>query len=107
MTTDPKLESAVSMPHATMRVIDVRPDVEANGEPFLRVLAAADASVAGDTFVVIAPFEPLAIYPVLTARGFRYQTEHLGPGEWRTRFSLLRTTTSGPVTRASEERPHA
>jgi hypothetical protein len=75
---------------AATPMIDVRPDVESDGEPFLRVLAAAESTGEGEAFIVIVPFEPLAIYPVLAARGFTYQTEHIGPGEWLTRFTRRR-----------------
>jgi hypothetical protein len=75
-------------------VLDIRPDVEADGEPFLRVLAAAEATEQGESFVVIAPFELLAIYSVLSSRGFVYETEHLGPREWLTRFTHLHTPIS-------------
>jgi hypothetical protein len=104
MTVDPQHEPSNGPTPAPARVIDVRPDVAANGEPFLRVLAAAVASTEGDTFVVISPFEMLALYPAMAARGFAYQSEHVGPGEWLTRFTLLRAETAGPAALEQEAR---
>jgi quercetin dioxygenase-like cupin family protein len=79
-------EDAIPWPRAAI-VVDVRPEVKADNEPFLRILSAADSVTVGEAVVVISPFEPRAVYPALQARGFSYESEHVGPDEWITRFT--------------------
>jgi uncharacterized protein (DUF2249 family) len=45
--------------------LDVRPELEQGGEPFVRIMAAAAAIKSGETLVIIAPFEPAPLYAVL------------------------------------------
>jgi hypothetical protein len=90
MKTEPSGEISDALPRHPSPVVDVRPDVEANGEPFLRILAVAQETAPGQDFIVVSPFELRAVYPVLVARGFCYQTEYMGAGEWLTRFCRLR-----------------
>lgn len=107
MKTEPDGEALHATPHHHCPILDVRPDVEANGEPFLRILAAAQETAPGEDFIVVAPFEPRAIYPVLVARGFCYRTEHVGVGEWRTQFFRLRPAASAKMSTPQEGYPHA
>ncbi len=72
------------------KVIDIRSDVESDSEPFMRILAAAEATSEGHAFIVIAPFEPLAIYPALATRGYACQSEHVSTNEWVTRVTRSR-----------------
>lgn len=68
-------------------VLDVRPELAAGGEPFERILAAAIAVPAGESLVLIAPFEPAPLYSVLGARGFAHSTIQVAPDEWVVRFT--------------------
>lgn len=67
-------------------VLDVRPDLEQGGEPFVRIMEAAEAIKPGGTLVIIAPFEPVPLYEVLGARGFVHETEKVAADEWVVRF---------------------
>jgi uncharacterized protein (DUF2249 family) len=67
-------------------VLDVRPDLEQGGEPFVRIMEAAEAIKPGGTLVIIAPFEPVPLYEVLAARGFVHETEKVAADEWVVRF---------------------
>ncbi len=69
-------------------VLDVRPDLESGGEPFVRIMEAASAIQPGGTLVIIAPFEPVPLYDVLGARGFSHETDMVAADEWVVRFSL-------------------
>jgi len=67
--------------------LDVRPVLEQGGEPFVQILEAAEAIPAGQSLVLIAPFEPAPLYSVLGGRGFSHATEQVGPAEWVVRFT--------------------
>ena len=67
-------------------ILDVRPELEQGGEPFVRIMAAA-AIKSGETLVIIAPFEPAPLYAVLEARGFVHATEHVAADEWVVQFT--------------------
>ena len=72
--------------HANI-VLDVRPDLEQGGEPFVRIMEAAATIAPGGTLVLIAPFEPVPLYDVLGARGFSHATEKVAADEWKVRFT--------------------
>jgi uncharacterized protein (DUF2249 family) len=63
-------------------VLDVRPELEQGGEPFVRIMEAASAIRPGETLVIGAPFEPVPLYAVLEARGFVHETEKVAADEW-------------------------
>lgn len=68
-------------------VLDVRPDVAGGGEPFVRMMKAAEGIEPGHTLVIIAPFEPIPLYDVLSARGFSHETRKVASDEWVVRFT--------------------
>lgn len=76
-----------SLPQSAVETLDVRPDLERGDEPFVRIMEAAARVGPGQTFIVIAPFEPAPLYGVLGAQGFTYQTECVAPDEWIVRFT--------------------
>ena len=70
------------------KVLDVRPDLESGGEPFVRIMEAASTIQSGGTLVIIAPFEPVPLYDALGARGFAHETALITVDEWVVRFVL-------------------
>ena len=70
-------------------ILDVRPDLESGGEPFVHIMEAAAAINPGGTLVIIAPFEPVPLYDVLGAQGFSHDTTRIAVDEWVVRFSLM------------------
>ncbi len=68
-------------------VLDVRPELEQGGEPFVRIMEAASAIQAGEALVLIAPFEPIPLYDVLGARGFSHETAKVAADEWVVQFT--------------------
>lgn len=68
-------------------VLDVRPELEQGGEPFVHIMEAASAIKPGETLVIVAPFEPVPLYAVLEARGFAHETEKVAADEWVVCFS--------------------
>ncbi len=68
-------------------LLDVRPELEQGGEPFVRIMEAATEVKSGGTLVIIAPFEPVPLYDVLGVRGFSHATEKVSANEWIVQFT--------------------
>lgn len=68
-------------------VLDVRPELEAGGEPFVRIMEAAAAIAPGASLVLVAPFEPVPLYGALGAQGFSHATQGVAADEWVVRFT--------------------
>ncbi len=66
--------------------LDVRPILEAGGEPFPKIMAAARTVEPGARLVLEAPFEPLPLYRVLAKQGFTAWCEQLGAQHYRVHF---------------------
>lgn len=81
-------EQAVIWKAEADTILDVRPELESGGEPFVHIMEAASAIKPGGTLVIIAPFEPIPLYEVLGARGFSHETAKIAADEWVVRFSL-------------------
>ena len=73
-------------------LLDVRPDVEHAGEPYVRMMEAAQSIKPGGTFVIIAPFEPIPLYDALRVQGFLYETQKVAHDEWIVRLSRHKST---------------
>lgn len=67
--------------------LDVRPDLERGDEPFVRIMETADQIAPGESFLLIAPFEPVPLYDVLGQRGFQHETSNVSANEWAVRFT--------------------
>lgn len=82
------MERLLAIWKATAHVLlDVRPDVDHDGEPYIRMMEVAQAIKPGEIFVIIAPFEPIPLYDVLRAQGFLYETQQVAHNEWVVCFS--------------------
>ena len=68
-------------------VLDVRPELEAGGEPFVRIMEAAATVATGASLVIVAPFEPVPLYGALGAQGFSHATQCVAADEWVVRFT--------------------
>ena len=80
-------EQAASVKAQAHTVLDVRPELEQGGEPFVSIMEAASAIKPGGTLVIIAPFEPVPLYDVLGAHGFSHETEKVAADEWIVQFT--------------------
>ncbi len=69
-------------------ILDVRPDLENGGEPFVRIMEAASTIQPSTTLVIIAPFEPVPLYDALGARGLAHETAMVAIDEWVVRFAI-------------------
>jgi hypothetical protein len=81
-------EQAVTWKAKAERVLNVRPDLENGGEPYVRIMEAVASIKPGGTMVIIAPFEPVPLYDVLGERGFSHETAMVAADEWVVRFAL-------------------
>ena|SRR5680860_440260 len=68
------------------RVVDARPIIAAGGEPFDKILQAAESTANEEVLVVYAPFEPIPLEGVLGEQGFEHVAEQIGENDWRVRF---------------------
>ena len=50
--------------------LDVRPILRAGGEPFSAIMEAVNGLAAGQSFRLLATFEPVPLYGVLAKKGF-------------------------------------
>jgi len=82
--------------------LDVREDIRAGREPFLRIMAAVAALKADQDLLLIAPFEPAPLYAVLRRQGFVAQPKPTADGDWEVRFTRSSASVVEPVTRASD-----
>lgn len=71
----------------TTTTLDVRPILAAGAEPFEQILAAATDVPVGGVLDLLAPFDPIPLYGVLRARGFRAQAAAEADGSVRVRFT--------------------
>jgi uncharacterized protein (DUF2249 family) len=69
--------------------LDVRDELAAGGEPFVRIMEAAETIQPGQSLVIIAPFEPVPLYGALGGRGFAHETEQVAASEWAVRFTRI------------------
>ncbi|MDA8035061.1 MAG: DUF2249 domain-containing protein [Actinomycetota bacterium] len=72
-----------------MALVDARPILQAGGEPFEAIMAAAAGLADGEELVVLAPFEPVPLEGVLSSQGFDYDAVEIGSGNWRVTFRRL------------------
>jgi len=66
--------------------LDVRPILEAGGEPFAQIMAAAKEVAPGERLVLEVLFEPVPLYRVLAKQGFAAWCERLGERHYRAHF---------------------
>lgn len=67
--------------------LDLREDIRAGREPFSRIMAAASQMEPGKALLIIAPFEPKPLFPILAKHGFRHTSQQTATGEWQVLFS--------------------
>ena len=70
-----------------MALLDVRDLMASGEEPFAAIMAAVAALSPGESLELVAPLDPVPLYSVLEARGYRHLTEDLGGGDFKVVFS--------------------
>jgi hypothetical protein len=80
--------------------LDVRPVLARGEEPFDAIMEAAAGISEAGTLELLAPFEPVPLYRVLSRRGFGHRTAPLNDGGyrvWFTRTGIVPGATIGAV----------
>lgn len=84
------------------RELDVRPILRAGGEPFGAIMEAVNGLAAGQSFLLLATFQPVPLYAVLAKRGFDHAAREIGGGDWEVMFTPA-AAGQGDTTRRTTE----
>ena len=66
--------------------LDVRPILDAGGEPFQEIMGAVKSLEPTDIFVLHASFDPIPLHNVMKRKGYTHESEQVEQGHWVTRF---------------------
>ncbi|WP_081412373.1 DUF2249 domain-containing protein [Tuberibacillus calidus] len=66
--------------------LDVRPTLEAGGEPFEEIMGAVKSLGPSDVFVLHATFNPIPLLRVMERKGYVNEPEQVEKGHWVIRF---------------------
>lgn len=86
MTEDGPVQWVVDIT-SIARVLDVRPILDAGGEPFDTIMSAVDELGDDEVLVIHASFEPVPLEGVLGEQGFDHVAEELAEDHWRVTFT--------------------
>lgn len=68
------------------KTLDVRPILRSGGEPFPAIMEAVQELAPGQGLKLLAPFRPQPLFSVMERRGFDYELEEMGAGDFEVRF---------------------
>jgi hypothetical protein len=71
----------------TVVELDVREDIAKSEDPFQKIMKTVTSMQTGDVLILHAPFQPVPLYGVLTAKGFKYDTVQLDEKHFKTLFT--------------------
>jgi uncharacterized protein (DUF2249 family) len=84
--------------------VDVRPTLQAGGEPFGMIMSAINALKPGEGLRLLATFKPVPLFQVLGSKGFTYEAKELDGGNWEVLFSPgVQPQASGTVRSPGED----
>jgi uncharacterized protein (DUF2249 family) len=72
--------------------LDVRPILNAGGEPFDKIMLAVNSLQRGQGLRLLATFKPTPLLQVLGSKGFAHQAKELEGGDWEVVFTPTDTT---------------
>lgn len=67
--------------------LDVRPILQAGGEPFSAIMEAVAALAPGQSLRLLASFKPVPLFQVMGSRGFEPSAREIGGGDWEVLFT--------------------
>ncbi len=79
----------------TTVTLDVREDIREGREPFRKIMDAVSHLRDGDTFRLIAPFEPRPLINMLSAQGFTAVVTRRADDDFEVVFSSAAATEDG------------
>lgn len=83
----------MTKPHSQVVRVDVRPDIYFGHEPFPRIMRAVAKLGPYDKLLLLAPFEPVPLYRIMSGLGFSYTASELTSGGWEVLFERDATST--------------
>jgi uncharacterized protein (DUF2249 family) len=66
--------------------VDVRPILQAGGEPFGAIMQALDGLAPNQGLRLLAPFKPVPLFGVMQSRGFVGEARELDGNDWEVLF---------------------
>ena len=81
-------------------VLDVREDIQKGREPFSKIMQAVAGLGDDQKLLLIAPFQPVPLFGVMSSQGFSHRAKPTAAGDWEVLF-----TRSSAAPRASEKPP--
>jgi uncharacterized protein (DUF2249 family) len=67
--------------------VDVREDIRTGCQPFSKIMAAVNGLGNGQELLIIAPFEPMPLYPLMQKLGFQHSSGPIPSGDWEVLFT--------------------
>ncbi len=74
--------------------LDVRPILQAGGEPFQEIMQAVARLAPGQGLRLFASFKPVPLFSVLGSKGFGHEAKELAGGDWEILFRPVQQSTS-------------
>lgn len=68
------------------KTLDVRPILQAGGEPFADIMEAVNALAPDQGLRLLATFQPKPLFAVLGRQGFSHEAQEIGDGDWEVLF---------------------
>jgi len=69
-----------------MATLDVRPIIARGEEPFDIIMETVSTLGPREPLELFAPFEPVPLFSVLEAQGFKHDAQPIGNGDYRVIF---------------------
>jgi uncharacterized protein (DUF2249 family) len=85
--------------------LDVREDIRQGREPFGRIMQTVSKLKADEDLLLIAPFEPVPLFQVLSQYGFSHTATPLSSGDWQVLFERMEPTTLQAETTVCSSEP--
>ena len=86
-TTKPEIDSS------KLVLLDVRPTIEAGGDPFGTIMGAIKKMDETETLQIINVFEPTPLIGILKGKGFKTWTDKISEEEYHTYFTKISAST--------------
>jgi uncharacterized protein (DUF2249 family) len=67
--------------------LDVRDYIRNGREPFSKIMGTVRELRAGQNLLLIAPFEPVPLFAVLSKQGFAHKARRIQNGDWEVLFT--------------------
>lgn len=76
--------------------LDVRDDIRNGREPFSKIMSTAARLHPEESFLLVAPFEPVPLFGVLAKQGFAHKACQMENGDWEVLFTRTENDPTEP-----------